>query len=259
MSSAEGSLGEVKPDEFYDAAPLEPRLIYQGEILLDVPLFVMPFDTLGSRWLLLRYKGRPLHEALRNGQTPKYIEVFDSNKSDIEWNDASLRGDCAVGYLAKNPVLVLSQTCDVDTKKFIQVAPIYPTKDGNYIGKLVRNDIISAFWVPPHLPEWDVDMYADFEHIQAVHKSYRKKPAPHFRLSPPRLLELQRSITRYFGRPNSFDVDRDLAPRSATYLCVQCFHRDGVVTSLKLIESEQFTKCSVCQGSGWTIQLGSME
>lgn len=257
MSSTGNSPGDLKVEEFYDSDPLEPNLVYQGEILMDTPLFVMPFDTLGKRWLLLRHKERPLLEALADGKTPKFVEVYDSNKSDIEWDQSGVKGDCAAGYLAKHPVIVLSQTCDVETKKFIQVAPIYPTKEESYIGKLIRDEVISAFWIQKHPPEWDVDMYVDFEHIQAVHKSYRKKPSPHFRLSPTKVLDLQRSITRYFGRPNSFDADKDRAPRTAIYLCIECFYRDGIATSEALRQNDRFPQCSICHGTKWAIRLGT--
>lgn len=258
MNSTEISPGDQQENEFYDAAPLEPHLIYQGEILIDVPLFVVPFSELGSRWLLLRHKSRPVHEATKHGITPKWVEVYDSKKTDVIWNDDGTVGDSAMGYLSKHPVIVLSQTCDVETKKFIQVAPVYPTKDDSYIGKLARDEVISAFWLKKRPPQWEVEMYVDFEHIQAVHKSYRKHPHPHFRLSPSKVLQLQRSITRYFGRPNAFDVNKDAAPRTATYLCIQCFHRDATVTKLPLKESDAFKACVRCGGTAWTIQLGSI-
>jgi CO/xanthine dehydrogenase FAD-binding subunit len=106
------------------------------------------------------------------------------NKSEIAWNAADPEGDYVVGALAKRAVLVLSQTCDVENKDFIQVAPIYPSKEEGYIGKLARDEIISAFHLPKHPPDWNVEGYADFEQIQAIHKSYRTRPPRHFRLMP---------------------------------------------------------------------------
>jgi hypothetical protein len=264
VNSAETSPGNhpQQNEEFYDAAPLEPHLIYQGEILLNIPLFVVPFGELGNRWLFLRHKGIPVHQAIKKGLNPNHVhvEALDSNKSD-PWEDGTPIGDSVMGYLSKHPVLVLSQTCDVDTKKFIQVAPIYPTQDNNYVGKLMRDDVISAFWIRNHPPEWDAEMYADFEQIQAVHKSYRKQKLAsgmsHFRLGQMRTLQLQRSITRYFGRPSGFDSNKDLAPRTATYLCLTCFHAHATVTKLDLEQNTPFVACELCGGTSWTIQLGS--
>jgi len=245
---------------FYDdAAHSEPHSIYQGEILVDVPLFVMPFKTLGSRWLMLRTRSnQPVHDALTGGKTPRTLEVLDSNKSDIAWEAATHVGDYVIGALAKRPALVLSQNCDIENKQFIQVAPIYPSDDENYIGKLIRGEIISAFRMPRHPPEWTTESYADFEHVQAVHKSYRKRIPGHFRLSPPNILKLQQALTRYFGRPNSFDAGKDPAPISAKYLCTQCFYRDGLATSVKLSRGDSFAACTVCGGVGWVVQLGSI-
>ncbi|HWY22963.1 MAG TPA: hypothetical protein VNX26_17180 [Candidatus Acidoferrum sp.] len=259
MNSAENSPGKQQQDDFYDAAPLEPHLIYQGEILIDVPLFIVPFSELGNRWLILRSsKGKPIHQMLKDGETPTWMQVLDPKKSEIAWDEDGTKGDSVMGYMSKHPVVVLSQTCDVETKKFIQVAPVYPTVDDGYIGKLMRDEVVSAFWVKKHPPLWEKEMYADFEHIQAVHKSYRKKPSPHFRLAPKKVLDLQRAITRYFGRPNSFDAKKDLAPRSATYLCVGCFHFNGVATGIHVDEGKAFPVCEVCEGAAWTIQIGSL-
>jgi hypothetical protein len=249
---------------FYDdAAPLEPHSIYQGEILIGIPVVAMPKAL---RWLLLRTgKGDPIHDVLGMGQTPKTVKVYDSNLTDIVWeNDTGPDGDYAMARLSKRPTIVLSQTCDVEHKDFIQVAPIYPApEDDSYVGKLVRDEILSAFHLPKHPPDWQGTMYADFEQIQAVHKSYRKPPKRqpeyrHFRLSPQNILKLQRSLTRYFGRPNSFDAGRDLAPRKAVYLCVQCFHQNGSITKVELEERGEFSACATCGGTSWTIQLGSL-
>ena len=39
MTSSASTLGNLgSDDDFYDVAPLEPHLIYQGEILADVPI-----------------------------------------------------------------------------------------------------------------------------------------------------------------------------------------------------------------------------
>src|SRR5258708_32525550 len=107
-----------------------------------------------SRWLLVRTgSGRPVLEALQNGQTPGTVKVLDSNRSQILWNEAG-EGDFALGRLLKIPVLVLSQNCDIQQKDSIQVAPIFKAPDdGSYLGKLSRGEIFSAFHVPPHPPD----------------------------------------------------------------------------------------------------------
>lgn len=255
---------DAEENSFYaDAAPLEPHLIYQGEIIMGMPILTMPKRL---RWLLLRTgKGGPIHEVLGIGKTPQIVKVIDSNQTKLIWeNEVGPDGDYAMAQLANAPILVLSQTCDVTNNDFIQVAPIYSSKDEGYIGKLIRNEIIDAFYLPQHPPDWEDVMYADFEQIQAIHKSYRKphekeglKEYRHFRLSPDNTLELQKRITRYFGRPNAFDAGHDRVPRTANYLCLRCFHWDGKVTSVPLKEGDSFTECELCKGQSWTIQLGS--
>lgn len=232
-------------------------MLYQGEILVDVPLFVMPKE---SRWLLLRTRsGKPVEEALQYGNLGGQVFVKDSNQSAEQWDEASPDGDYAMGRLTKRPVLVLSQTCDVQNKDFIQVCPIYQPKDASYLARLTGGDILSAFHLAPHPPHWETDVYADFEQIQAVHKSYRKQPPEHFRLSPENILRLQQALTRYFGRPNVYDSHSDTAPLEATYMCASCFYRNGIVTSIDLKKGDGFGDCTKCGNSGWVVQLSSVK
>lgn len=253
MSSSEPIPGSnnIHLDDFYDAAAVEPHLLYQGEILIDVPILSMP---LPSRWLLLRtWSGRRLDEALDYGAVGNKAKVLDSNQTQIEW-DAVNKGDFAMGILYKRPVLVLNQNCDLADNKFFQVAPIYSVEaEQRDLEKLKSGDIFSAFWIKKHSPEIPDESYADFELIQAVHKSYVKRitPKQHFRLNAERIQLLQRAITRYFGRPNSYDSRSDKVPRTGAYLCVSCFYWDGRITSPSLEEGADFPVCGTCGGTAW--------
>jgi len=250
--------GNVDPDCFYDTSPLEPHLLYQGEVIADVPFLTMPKP---SRWLLLRTKsGRRVDEALNHGNLEGLVKVLDSNQSKEQWL-ADNRGDYAVALLDKGPVLVLNQTCDLQTNHFLQVAPIRDAQneaEKKDIEKLMKGEVFSAFWLKKHPPEIPEESYADLELIQAVHKSYIKRirPDQHFRLGPARTRDLQSAITRYFGRPNSFDSRHDIVPRNGTWLCVRCFYLDARVTSLTLSEGASFPICPACGGesSAWVIK-----
>jgi hypothetical protein len=246
----------IQQDDFYDAAPLEPHLLYQGEILADVPFLNMPKE---SRWQLLRTRsGKMLDEALEHGNVGGIVKALDSNQSKEQWYTAT-EGDFAIARLSKRPVLVLSQTCDVQTKDFIQIAPIYDA-DGTdeELDGLKKGHLFSAFYLKQHRPELPTESYADFELIQAVHKSYIKpiSAKQHFRLKPPHVRELQKQITRYFGRPNSFDVENDKTPRTGRYLCVQCFYLTGIVTHQDRNEGDAFEACQVCHGERWVFKEG---
>ena len=117
MISNGNILGNDENERFYDAAPLEPHLLYQGEILIDVPFLNMPKP---SHWLLLRTRsGKPVDEALQGGSLGGIVKVLDSNQSREQWYSES-DGDFAMARLAKRPAVVLSQTCDIQTKQFIQ-------------------------------------------------------------------------------------------------------------------------------------------
>jgi len=208
-----------------------------------------------SRWQLLRTQsGRRLEEALQNGNLGGKVRVEDSNRSEVEWY-AYPDGDFAAARLTKRPVLVLSQTCDVQNKDYIQVAPVFPAPPADVERLSGGNEFYSAFYLRPHPPEFD-HSFADLERMQAVHKSYIRRPLPgvHFRLTDAKTRDLQRFVTRYFGRPNSFDSDTDRVPRTGTYLCVDCFYFDGRVMSRPRTEGEEFGICPACRGTKWVIQ-----
>jgi hypothetical protein len=255
VSSNGTTPGSTAPplDDFYDATPVESHLLYQGEILTDVPILSMPKP---SRWLLLRtWSGKRLDEALNYGAVGNKVKALDSNQTTVEWN-SDKSGDFAIGILDKRPVLVLSQTCDLQNNNSFQVAPIFPVNGNRDLDKLKDGGVFSAFWIKKRTPEIPEESYADFELMQAVHKSYVKRidPANHFRLNPSRVRLLQRSITRYFGRPNSFDSRSDKVPRTGIYLCVSCFYLDGRITSASLEEGAEFPDCSTCGGTGWVLK-----
>lgn len=253
MISSGNIPGKRENRQFYDAAPLEPHLLYQGEILIDVPLLNMPKP---SRWLLLRTRsGKPVDEALQGGNLGGIVQVLDSNQSQERWYNAS-DGDFAMARLSKNPVLVLSQTCDVQTKQFIQIAPIFKAEGtDDHLARLREGRILSAFWLEEHPPQL-AESYADLELIQSVHQSYIRRPLAqlHFRLTQEQTRQLQRFVTRYFGRPNAFDAGADQAPREGTYLCVTCFYMNAAVTSQVRSEGQDFEVCTVCGGRGWVIK-----
>jgi hypothetical protein len=241
-------------DGFYEAAPPEPLLIYQGEVLIDVPILNMPMP---SRWLLLRTRsGATLDVALKQGLKGGLALVLDSNQSKEKWYTGT-EGDFAMARLSKRPVLVVSQNCDISTKEFIHVVPIFDV-DGTaeHIQRLRDGLIMSAFWLKAHPPELGVESFADLQLIQPIHRSYIKRVSPeqHFRLTDDRIRRLQSAITRYFGRPNSYDAETDVCPRTGTYLCTACFFLDGIATAMERIEGQRFEECPDCKGKSWILQ-----
>ena len=251
MNSTANTPGEGTPDDSYDAAPLEPHLLYQGEILVDVPILTMPKP---SRWQLLRTRsGRRVEEALEHGNLGGLVNVVDSNQSVELWQ-ADNRGDYAMAVLDRAPVLVLSQNCDLQFNHFLQIAPIFSAEaEATDLENLRSGETYSEFWLKEHPPEIPHESYADLELIQSIHRSYvkRVRPEQHFRLNSERVLLLQRTITRFFGRPNSFDARSDIVPRTGTYLCVSCFYMDARVTAVLLEERSHFLVCPTCNGTAW--------
>ena len=144
-----------------------------------------------------------------------------------------------------------------------EIAPILPVsppgeqaQEDDDLEGLKNGDIINAFWLKPHAPEIEVDSFADLTLMQAVHTSYLRRlvPEQHFRLSRERTRLLQQRITRYFGRPNSFDAESDQVPRTGTYLCAGCFYMNGVISAVALDENVDFPLCQTCGGGQWLLK-----
>lgn len=253
MNSSANIPGKSSED-FYDATPLESHLLYQGEIVINVPFLDLQKPP---NWQLLRTRtGRRVEDALQHGGLGGVVRVLDSNMSREQW-DSDNRGDFVMARLQKGPALVLNTTCDLQNKDFIQIAPIFSAKDDEaYLGRLQKGEIISAFWIKAKPPQIKDESFADFELVQAVHKSFLKRIQldQHFRLGRMRVLELQRSLTFYFGRPNSFDARADSVPRTGNYLCVRCFYMDGRVSHVHLVEGAEFPRCENCGTGVWVIQ-----
>jgi hypothetical protein len=254
VTSSASTPGNAASDDFYDVAPLEPHLVYQGEIFADVPILSMPKP---KAWQLIRTKsGKRVHDALQHGGLGNLVMVHDSNFSKELWYEDGL-GDYVMAVLDKRPAVVLTQTCDVQNKDHIQVAPIFSAKsDEKYIEKLKNREILSAVWIKTHPPEISEESYADLELVQAVHKTYFKRilASQHFRLTAERIRILQGAITRYFGRPNSFDSRVDTVPTNGTYLCVACFYMAARVTQVPLEKDLKFPVCETCRGTGWVLK-----
>lgn len=255
------SSSNPQSETFYATDPLESDLLYQGEILVDVPILRMP---LPSRWLLLRTQsGKPVDAALNYGAGAKEnrVRVLDSNQSALEWSNGN-QGDFVMGVLHKAPVLVVSQNCDLATKDYAHVAPIFPVDpdDDFKLSSLLGGAIMDAFSLNPHPPHWDSYAFADLGLLQAVHKSYFKRVLAdkHFRLSASTVLQLQRHLSRFFGRPNAFDIKTDVVPRDGVYMCIRCFYFGAKVTSMDLKAGARFQLCPDCESGQWVPHLGSI-
>ncbi len=254
MSSIATIPGNTPEGEFYDTIPLESDQLYQGEIITQVPILSSPKPP---RWQLLRtWSGTRIEDVLQGGTTETRVRVLDSNQSLMEWFSGD-RGEFVVAQLDKRPCLVLTQNCSLENNKFFQVAPIF-SAEGNQplIEKLKSRLIYTATWLKSHPPQIPDDSYADFELMQSVHKSYFRRilPAHHFRLSPQRIRILQSDVTRYFGRPNSFDSRSDKAPGDGTYLCVSCFYLTALITEQVARKDDVLSVCPRCNGTFWVLK-----
>src|SRR5262245_14773279 len=97
------------------------RPLYQGDIVSGVPVLAVPPNQ--TRWVLLRpptNSGITLENALR-GQRPNVFVPRSEEALPDAWQ---LSAELVVAKALKTPVIIVTQTCDLDHRKHFQVAPI---------------------------------------------------------------------------------------------------------------------------------------
>jgi len=154
----------------------------------------------------------------------------------------------------KTMIMLVTQTCDIDRRKWLQVAPVFKA---NLLGEdkresLRTNEINYLFYLPAAPPLLPDENYADFSRITSVHNSYFREARPLKRLKSRATLELQAQLAKYHGRPFGFSV-RDTVPQRAEYICINCFLEAGQLQKVIMERNARFADCPGCLDSAlWT-------
>ena len=130
---------------WYDASP-DHTLLCQGDILDGIPLVFMP-PASDAGWILLRpSKKVTLQEAL-SGKTPYSFLPRPEAAVQDAW---SLGGEFVLARGNKQRVMIVTHSCDLDHRNFVQVAPVR-NADGiapEKRGSLSRSEIRYMFYLP---------------------------------------------------------------------------------------------------------------
>jgi len=228
--------------EWYDRDP-DLRNLDQGDVLDGIPLVY----TQGKhvRWVLLRpLPAGPLEDA-RGGLPRKFHANIDAGLPTA-WNRPD--GELVMASAAVYKVLILSRGCNLDWKKQIQVAPIFPVAGlaEESLASLRNNDNAFSFYLPPDgddMPE----SYADLSLKATVHVSYLKRTDYLVRrLTSRARVALQDVLSEYYARPFGFNRT-DEVPQRAFYRCANCFFAGTLDCPIREIDlGGTFPQCPSC-------------
>lgn len=228
--------------EWYDANP-DITSLYQGDVVTGVPVVFMPPSGDGP-WVLLRPSSPVTHAEALAGSIPK---VFRPHVADA-LNDAwATNEELVLAKGVRTKVMIATQTCDLDRRKFIQVAPVYEasTLSPGRQTSLGVNEINYMFYFPDDPPKLQQKHFADLSQITSVHRSYFKGSNLVKRLTGRATVELQKQLATVHGRPFGFNTQDDV-PQSTEYSCANCFFSSMAIQRHVIPIGQKFPPCPAC-------------
>lgn len=226
---------------------------FQGDIVRGVPVVLMPAPGNGP-WILLRpttpvtfasaVEGRQLPKAFYNPDPQPVVDGVWQEETEL----VLARG-------TKQPVMILTQTCELDKRKHYQIAPVYPVSifPKKKQDELEANDFYYLFKLPENKTAGLPRSVVDFSRVATVHSSYFKPTNLLCRLTPESRVELQKSLLGFFGRPFGFTI-KDTVAVSGEYICTHCFYAAAVATKAAMVNGEKFRSCPSCAAkAAWVL------
>lgn len=238
---------------WYERRPNEESF-YQGDVVSDIPLVYMPPAGNGP-WPLLRPSPPHTLQQVLEGQTPRALRPHAESSRADAWQFGA---ELVLAKAIKKSVMIVTQTCDLDSRNWVQVAPVFPAsriEDAGKRASLAINEIGYMFVLPADPPRLAEDSYADLSMIVAVHKSYFRRGSLAARLTAAARGLYQKHLASLHGRPFSFNV-RDIVPETGHYLCNNCFLRHGQISRAEMVEGQPCTACPNCGGDALWVLLG---
>lgn len=228
-------MGIVAAD-WYDAEPDETQR-YQGDLLSPFVLPLPPADD-AHRFVLRQVERDREAFVLR-----EVAGLGDAYRDDVE---------LTLGRASLTTVLVVTQTCDIDQRMFVQVAPVRPAAEikDTQLGNLRKNRIGYLFYLPEASRQSFKESYADLSRLVSVPASVVRSASLAARLTPTATVALQSQLARMHGRLFAFS-ERDEVPQTAKYLCFTCFASDERVSCRNFEAGSRFESCGQCGQPTW--------
>ncbi len=170
----------IDADDWYDSDP-DPTGFFQGDILERVPVVFMPPAGSG-KWVLLRPSFPVTLEQALAGNTPKVYRPFVAGTAPEEWKTPD---ELVLAKATKRTVMVITQTCDLERRNFVQVAPVYHARSlsESKQASLEKSEVNYLFYLPISQPGLSEKSFADLSQITSVHGSYIREAKLAKRLS----------------------------------------------------------------------------
>lgn len=233
---------------WYDPDP-DLTAVYQGDIVSDVPVVFMPPKG-ETPWILLSPSPPVTRKMALDGNIPKNFRPLVESQSVAAWeNDEEL----VLARAVKHQVIIVTQTCDIDRRKFIQVAPIYLIdRFAAEKADSIRERRVNYLFPVPAIAEKLKESYADLSHMTSIHKSYIRQSKTEARLTPRAQLFFQTHLAQLHGRPFGFN-SRDKVPQSGKYTCLNCVHESAEIHQIEMKQGDQVASCTKCdERAVWT-------
>lgn len=246
----------ITASSWYESNPTDGSL-YQGDVVGDIPVLFMP--AAGTSWMVLRPSPPHTTEQVLAGQTPRALKPHAEVSRADAWQNGG--EDLVMGKATRKAVIVVTQSCDLVRRNWIQVAPIYPSStldDAAKRASLSDNEIGYFFFLPANPPGMPEDSYAELSKLTSVHKSYLLRTRPSLRLTPSARALFQRQLSIMHGRPFSFSLS-DRVPESGEYLCHNCFLSVGRIARGVHTAEALFGECPECGTDALWIQAANFQ
>jgi len=170
----------VNAGEYYYTSPPRPDVFFQGDILQNFPVTILPQEI----------------QIFRRHETPSICPETDLS------NAFSAGPEQVVAQAYKTHVIILSQTCDIQQREFVVIAPIQPITQ--VTNKQRRQGIVEGrvnyrFW----LPSSDVlrESFVELTILNSVPKSMLNVHHRILSLSDMARHHLAETLHRFFCRP----------------------------------------------------------
>jgi len=177
---------------FY-AEPSDPSAFYQGDIVADVPFFSVPPDPLVVR----PAQGQPAFRP----EGCKQVRIHLAGLATLA--DAFAAGpEGFVLRAERRLVQIISQTCDIQHRTHVFVAPVLGRSDmrqADLWEKIARNRVIRYFWLPA--TDGLENCAADISKILAVRRDMLDIHNRVATLSPQARSLLQQRLSAFLTRP----------------------------------------------------------
>lgn len=161
---------------------------FQGDILRNVPIIKAP-DTI---------KIARIDQATEGSAPPKYIVSSEDDIANAYQNGSEV----VLANGLRTKVILLSQTCDIQNREFVVIAPIFDldtVKNNNRKTAIKEGKINYRFYLP--VSEVMPESYVDFTLLSSVRKEFINVSDRILSLSDSYRPHLVWGLNRYFCRP----------------------------------------------------------